>query len=440
MASTPVVALESDRAIYRKIAWRIIPFLLLCYMLATIDRFNIGFAKLQFLQDLGLNDAVYGLAAGIFSVGYVLFEVPSNLYLDKTGVRRTLLRIMVLWGAVTCLLMFAQNATHLYVLRFLLGAAEAGFFPGILLYLTYWFPDRLRGRMTSLFVVAVPVGGIIAGPLSGWIMEQLHGVGGYRGWQWLFVTEGAPAILCGIAAYFYLSDGPASANWLSDEEKNFVLSELESERAARTTKSGSFREALRDPKVYVLAFIYFAYFCSLNTLLLWSPSILKSMPGQTVSSVGWTSGAISLVSTVGMLLVGYSSDRHMERRWHIALCGFAASASFLLLPLAAHHLMGTIVLLAIASVGIFSVLGLFWTIPTSYLGRAAAAGGLALITSIGSFGGAISPALIGQIKVMTGSLYIGLGVIAVVLAVSMFSLLVCVPGATPIRSASQRAR
>jgi MFS family permease len=196
MSSTPVVAVAAEHAVYRKIAWRLIPFLLLCYMLATIDRFNIGFAKLQFLHDLKLDDAVYGIAAGIFSVGYVAFEVPSNLLLERVGVRRTLLRIMVLWGMVTCLLMFAQSAMHLYILRFLLGVAEAGFFPGILLYLTYWFPDRLRGRMTSLFVMAVPVGGIISGPLSGWVMSRFQAVGGFHGWQWLFLTEGAPAILC----------------------------------------------------------------------------------------------------------------------------------------------------------------------------------------------------------------------------------------------------
>lgn len=433
MATHPAHEPITDDSVYRKIAWRILPFLLLCYMLATIDRFNIGFAKLQFLQDLHLDDAVYGLAAGIFSVGYVAFEIPSNLYLDRTGVRRTLLRIMVLWGAVTCLLMFAQNATHLYMLRFLLGAAEAGFFPGILLYLTYWFPDRLRGRMTSLFVVAVPVGGIIAGPLSGWIMARMHDVAGYRGWQWLFLTEGAPAIVCGIIAFFYLSDGPSSARWLTSAEKHFVSSELEIERAARTSKGASFKDALRDPKVYLLAFIYFAYFCSLNTLLLWSPSILKSLPGQTVTSVGWISGVISLVSTAGMLAVGYNSDRVMERRWHIALCGLVAATCFLLLPMASGSLIANVVLLAIASIGIFSVLGLFWTIPSSYLSRDATAGGLALITSIGSFGGAVSPTLIGKIKVMTGSLYIGLAVIAVVLAISMIALLVCVPATSRIQ-------
>jgi len=430
MSSTPVIVVPAEHAVYKKIAWRLLPFLLLCYMLATIDRFNIGFAKLQFLHDLKLDDAVYGMAAGVFSIGYVAFEVPSNLLLERVGVRRTLLRIMVLWGMVTCLLMFAQTALHLYILRFLLGVAEAGFFPGILLYLTYWFPDRLRGRMTSLFVMAVPVGGIVAGPLSGWVMEQLQGVGGFRGWQWLFLTEGAPAILCGIVAYFYLSDSVESVCWLSDEEKNRVLMDLAIDRQSRPTQGGTFRDALRDPKVYVLAFIYFAYFCSLNTILLWGPTVLKAVAGQTVSSIGWISGAISLVSTIGMVVIGYSSDKYLERRWHVALCGFVAAGCFLLLPLAVGSLVLTVALLALASVGIFSVLSLFWTIPSAYLSRSAAAGGLALISSIGSFGGAVSPAMIGAVKMRTGSLYFGLDVIAILLVIGMLALLVCIPAGT----------
>lgn len=427
IAAPAAVGAFEEHPVYRKIAWRLMPFLLLCYMLATIDRFNIGFAKLQFLHDLGLNDAVYGIAAGIFSIGYVAFEVPSNLWLERIGVRRTLLRIMVLWGLVTCLLMLAESATHLYILRFLLGVAEAGFFPGILFYLTFWFPDRLRGRMTSLFVMAVPVGGIISGPLSGWIMEELQGVGGYHGWQWLFLTEGLPAIVCGVVAFFYLADNAASASWLSEDEKRHVNADLVADRANRSAPKGTFRDALRDPRVYLLAFIYFAYFCSLNTILLWGPTVLKAVAGQTVGSIGWVSGAISLVATIGMVIVGYSSDRYLERRWHVALCGFAAAACFALLPLAVENIAATIGLLTVASIGIFSVLSLFWTIPSAYLTQSAAAGGIALISAIGSFGGAISPAMIGAIKVHTGSLYIGLDVIAGLLAVGMVTLLIAIP-------------
>jgi D-galactonate transporter len=421
---------ENADPIYRKIAWRLLPFLFICYMIAIIDRFNIGFAKLQFLQDLKLNDAIYGLAAGIFSIGYVAFEVPSNLLLERVGVRKTLLRIMVLWGIVTSLLSFANSAYHLYILRFLLGVAEAGFFPGILLYLTYWFPDRLRGRMTSLFVMAVPVGGIVAGPLSGWLMDRFHDVAGLRGWQWLFLIEGLPSVVLGIVAFFYLPDRPAQAAWLAEAEKSMVGRDLEADRAAGHARSPRrFGEALRNPRVYAMALIYFAYFCSLNTILLWTPTLLKTVGVATVTAIGWLSGMISLISTAGMVLVGYSSDRAMERRWHVALSGLLAAGCFFLLPAAAHSVALTVALLTLASVGIFSVLSLFWTIPSAYLEGSAAAGGIALISSIGSFGGAVSPFFVGWIKVETGSMYVALSAIALLLAIGMILLLACVPAA-----------
>ena len=261
---------------YRKIAWRLIPFLLACYATAIIDRFNIGFAKLQFLQDLKLDDTAFGLAAGAFSVGYVAVEVPSNLLLVRIGIRKTLLRIMVLWGGVTVLLSLAQNQYHLFSLRFLLGVAEGGFFPGILFYLTLWFPDRIRGRMTSLFVMAVPLGGIIAGPLSGLIMDGMQGLNGLHGWQWLFIIEGLPPVVLGVVAYCYLSDEPKHAPWLTSGEKRRVEADLAQDRLATTKAStGKFSEALREPRVYVLAFVYLSFFCSLNTILLWTPTILK---------------------------------------------------------------------------------------------------------------------------------------------------------------------
>jgi len=417
--------------LYRKVAWRLIPFLLACYTVAIIDRFNIGFAKLQFLQDLKMNDAIFGLAAGIFSIGYVALEVPSNLLLDRIGARKTLLRIMVLWGLVTVLLMFVHNQYHLYILRFLLGAAEGGFFPGILFYLTLWFPDRTRGRMTSLFVIAVPLGGVIAGPISGLILDGMQGVGGLRGWQWLFLAEGLPAVLLGFTAYFYLPDRPAGAGWLSSEEKRTIEQDLAADRAAALKTPKSFSAALQDPEVYLLSFIYFAFFCSLNTILLWAPSLLKRVGVVTATDIGYLSGIISIVSAVGMVAIGYSSDRLMERRWHVALCGFVASGCFLLLPLAAGSVAVTVMLLAVASIAIFSILSLFWTIPSGYLEGSAAAGGIALISAIGSFGGAVCPAFVGWVTVRTGSLYTALSAVALLGAVGMVTLILSVPSSRP---------
>ncbi|MGA7805525.1 MFS transporter [Bradyrhizobium sp.] len=413
---------------YGRIAWRLIPFLLACYAVAIVDRFNIGFAKLQLLQDLKLDDAVFGLAAGVFSVGYVALEVPSNLLLARIGIRKTLLRIMMLWGVVTVLLALVQNQYQLYALRFLLGAAEGGFFPGILFYLTLWFPDRIRGRMTSLFVMAVPLGGVIAGPLSGLIMDGMRGAHGLSGWQWLFIIEGLPSVLLGGVAYCYLPDGPRSASWLGADEKLRVEHDLaEDRRAARATRS--FAAALREPKVYLLAFIYFAFFCSLNTILLWTPTLLRRVGVATAIDIGWLSGAISVVSALGMVAIGYSSDRRMERQWHVALCGLAAAACFLALQLARNNVALTVLLLAMASIGIFAILSLFWTIPNATLEGDAAAGGIALISAIGSFGGAVCPAFIGWMSVATGNIYQPLDAVGALLAIGMVTLLIGVPKA-----------
>ncbi|MGN8546543.1 MFS transporter [Bradyrhizobium sp. 13971] len=413
--------------LYGRIAWRLIPFLLACYTVAIIDRFNIGFAKLQFLHDLQIDDAVFGLAAGIFSVGYVALEVPSNLLLVKVGVRKTLLRIMVLWGVVTMLLALVQNQYHLYLLRFLLGAAEGGFFPGILYYLTLWFPDRVRGRMTSLFVMAVPLGGVIAGPLSGLIMDHMQGVHGLHGWQWLFILEGGPAVLLGIVAYLYLADGPQVASWLSVDERRQVASDLARDRAAVPGTTRSFAAALREPRVYLLSFIYFAFFCSLNTILLWTPTLLKRVGVATTTEIGWLSGAISVASAIGMVAIGYSSDRTRERRWHVVCCGLVAAACFIALQAAQGSILLTVTLLAVASIGIFAILSLFWTIPNAMLEGSAAAGGIALISAIGSFGGAVCPALIGWMNVATGSIYAPLALVGTVLGIGMLTLIVCVP-------------
>jgi len=439
MSGRSAMAVAGDNLIYKKIGWRLVPFLLVCYMMAAIDRFNIGFAKLQFLHDLGLNNAVYGVAAGFFYVGYISCEVPSNLWLARIGVRKTLLRIMLLWGAVTSLMMLAHSAYAFYILRFLLGVAEAGFFPGILFYLTIWFPDRLRGRVTSLFVMAAPISGIVGGPLAGWIMQSFQGVYGLRGWQWLFFFEGIPAILLGVIAYFYLCDQPASASWLSAEEKRLVVEDINADRLRRPAKADkSFRGVLRDPKVYLMAIIYFAYFCSLNTYDLWSPSVMRAVGVQKVITIGWYSGITHLIGTAGMVAVGYSSDRHMERRWHVALCGLSAAVCFMLLPLGSHSIGVTVLLLSIAAIGIYGVLGLFWTIPSAYLEQgSAAAGGIALITSIGSLGGAVSPPLVGWIAVRTGSLYLGLSVIASFMIIGMVLLLLGISRRVPSQNSRE---
>lgn len=432
--------LSPDDALFRKITRRIVPFLFVCYVINFIDRVNIGFAKLQFLQDLKLNDAVYGMAAGIFFVSYMAFEVPSNLMLAKIGVRKTLMRIMFLWGLFTVLLMFTKNATMLYVLRFLLGAAEAGFFPGIILYLTYWFPDARRGRVTSLFVIAIPLAGVIGGPLSGGIMSHFDTVMGLRGWQWLFLIEGVPAMALGIMALFFLDDRPKDAKWLTPAEQARVMAELAADSAngAKEGAHGSMRDALRNPRIYLLAFIYFTIFMGLNAVSFWIPSIIRQVGVQNIGTIGLISGGISVCTAIGTLVAGYSSDRHGERRWHVAGSGFAVAAAFLMLPLASGSVPLTVCCLAVASVGLYANLATFWTIPPAYLRGGSAAGGIAMITALGAIGGVLSPNIVGTLKEVTGSLYSGLAVIASVLIVGMITLLCALP--SPRSEADRAAR
>ncbi len=281
--------------LYRKITFRIIPFVFVCYLVAMIDRLNVGFAKLQFMADLHLSETQFGIAASLLYVGYILFEVPSNLMMQKSGLGVTLMRIMLLWSAATVMLAFAASTLHFYVLRFLIGLAEAGFLPGVLLYLTYWFPERMRGRMTSLFVTALPVSGIIGGPLAGWIMTATDGAFGLKGWQFLFLIEGVPGIVLGIVAYFYVARDPAHASWLTDAERATVAREIDAGRVKIGNEPRSFAAALADKRVWGLAVTYFIFFLAENALLVWIPTLLRSVGGGSLIQIGWISGAISLV-------------------------------------------------------------------------------------------------------------------------------------------------
>lgn len=419
-------SLPADDAVYRKTVRRIVPFLCICYVVNVIDRVNIGFAKLQFLQDLRLDDAVFGIAAGMFFIGYIIFELPSNLLAARIGVRKTLLRIMVLWGALTVLLMFVRSAHALYAVRFLLGAAEAGFFPTVILYLTHWFPNRQRGRIMSLFMLAVPLSGVVGGPLSGLVMSKLNGALGLAGWQWLFLTEGVPAIMLGVAAYFILDDRPADARWLTQAEKAQIETSLAVDReqnAGGSHVSTRLAEVFTNSRIYLMAAIYFCIFMGLNAVAFWIPTLLRQVGVHALNHIGWLSGAISLCTAIGIVLIGRHSDRKMERRWHVAGSGFVVALCFLLLPFAARSIPATFALLVIASVGIYAALSLFWTIPTLYLQKGAMAGGVATITGIGAIGGAVSPSLVGMLKAYTGSVYAGLGVVGLLIAVGMMVLL-----------------
>jgi ACS family phthalate transporter-like MFS transporter len=419
---------DINARLYRKLFWRLIPFVIVLYLICYVDRVNIGFAKLQFLADLGLNDAHYGFATGLFFVTYCLFDIPSNLMLDRIGVRKTLLRIMVLWGTLTAMQMFIRTAGQLYVLRLLFGAAEAGFLPGVMLYLTYWFPNHYRARVTSLFLVGVPLAGIVGGPLSGMIMESMDGFHGLRGWQWLFLLEGLPAIAMGVVTYFYLDDAPAKANWLSEEEKRMLQGDLDADRLQNPKGlQHSFAAVLQDPMIYAMALINFCINCGVNAVNFWTPSLLKASGMTSIGNIGWMTGLISAVSALAMVAVGSSSDRMMERRWHFAGCGILGAIGFLALPLSSDNVAVTALLLTFAGVGSISTVALYWTIPTSYLKGKGAAGGIAAVSMVGAIGSGVSPSIIGWFKVQTGNLYVGLAVVAIIGLVGVVLVLTTLP-------------
>lgn len=414
---------------YRRIALRVLPFLFVCYVINFIDRVNIGFAKLQFLQDLGLNEAVFGAATGIFFISYAAFEVPSNLLLARIGARRTLMRIMVLWGACTIAQMFVTGSLSLYAVRFLLGAAEAGFFPGLILYLSYWFPDEVRARVNSILLLAVPVAGITGGPLSGWIMEHMHGVMALRGWQWLFLIEGVPAIVLGLLAPRMLSDRPEEARWLADADRIALTRRLDAGRAAAVVGHGraSVPEILRNPRILGLAAIYFCIYVGMGAVTFWAPTILKTSGVTSMMNIGWLSGLISVVTMIGNVAIAWSSDRHGERRLHVLACMVVTAGSLLLLRFAVGHVWLTVTLLAIAQLCAFTLPIVFWTIPASQLTGRAAAAGIAVISMLGSLGGAFSSWVVGILFVRTGTPYAGLALVAALLLVGAVLLMSLIP-------------
>ncbi len=390
--------------VYSKVGWRIMPLLLICYIIAYLDRINIGYAQLQMKQTLTFSDAVYGLGAGIFFVGYFLFEVPSNLMLEKIGARKTLLRIMFCWGIVAAAMMFVQTPTQFYVLRFLLGVFEAGFFPGIILYLTFWYPPARRGQMIAIFRAATTVCAVIAGPLSGGIMKYLDGANGWHGWQWLFLVQGLPASVLGIVAYLYLQDKPEDAKWLSTTEKTVLRDHLEHDHGlVEGAGHGSFWQLLRDPKVYLMSLVYFLLLGATYTMVFWAPTLIKSWGISDLLMIGIYAAIPNIFGVIGMILIGRSSDRHKERRWHFAACVLIAAVGLGITTVTQGNFIASLAGLSFAVIGIASATPLFFTVTTEYLSKAAAAGGIALISSLGNLGAAASPAVTGAITASTGS-------------------------------------
>ncbi len=409
-----------EAAAYRKVTRRLIPFLFICYICAMLDRVNVGFAKLQMSADLGFSETVYGIGAGIFFIGYFFFEVPSNLLLQKFGARIWIARIMLMWGVISMATSLVQSAHWFYAARFVLGLAEAGFFPGVIFYLTYWYTQKHRARMVAGFMTAIAVAGVIGGPLSGWIMQAFAGKQGLAGWQWLFILEGLPSLVVGIFVLFFLDNGPSDARWLSPEEKEILLKRLEEEQRQKETREHgrTLGDAFRSGKVWVLSAVYFGAVMGLYGMSFWLPQIVKDMGVQSTAMIGLITAIPWAIAAVAMILAGRHSDKTQERRWHIALAALAGAIGFVLSALLGGSAVASLAALTLAITGVMCLLSTFWALPTALLSGTGAAAGIALINSVGNLAGHVSPSVVGWIKDVTGQMTWGMYVLAASMAMS----------------------
>ena len=415
------VSQEFEKATFHKVAFRLIPFLFLCYIVAFLDRVNVGFAKLQMAPDLAFSDVVYGFGAGIFFIGYFLFEVPSNVILERVGARMWIARIMVTWGIISSAFMFtgdihwggiatAFGATDaefsFYFLRFWLGVAEAGFFPGIILYLTYWFPGARRAKMVALFMTAIGVSNVIGSPVSGAIMQYMDGAFGWRGWQWLFLLEGIPSVIIGFLVLVVLPNGPKAAKWLTPEERDLVVKRIEEDNADKKHLAGghNFAAAFKDGRVWALCAVYFCGAVSFYAVSFWMPTIVQELgiDKQDYLKVGLLTMIPWGASIISMIYWGAHSDRTRERRWHSASGFLVTMVGLLLLALMPHWPIMSMFALTLVTIGWGAYVVTFWSLPTAFLTGTAAAAGIALINSVGNLGGYFGPDMIGRIRTATG--------------------------------------
>ncbi|WP_256737650.1 MFS transporter [Pseudomonas sp. dw_358] len=413
---------------YRKIIWKLIPFLCLCYLAAYLDRINVGFAKLQMLDTLHMSDTAYGLGAGLFFVGYILFEVPSNLVLEKVGARLWIARILISWGLLSGLTLFVTSTWQFYTLRFLLGAAEAGFLPGVLFYLSQWFPSYRRSRIIALFMIGLPLSSLLGSPLSGWIMGNFNGVGGMASWQWLFLLESLPTIILGVLCFKMLPNSIAQAQWLSQEEK-LELSRALDQDELENHGGHSFRDGFFNLKVWMLGGIDFSILLSAYAMGFWLPTFIKTAGVANPADIGLLVAIPSLAGLVGMLAIGASSDKHRERRWHIIVPFIIGAASMFLSTFFTHNVAATVALFSLASLTIIGAVPVFFSLPATFLKGTAAATGFALACSVANIAGLVSNSLMGVVMDHFHSPQIAMWIFAACLLLSSL-LVVALPAKT----------
>jgi D-galactonate transporter len=406
---------QSGAALYGKIAKRIIPVLMVSYLLAYLDRVNVGFAKLQMLNDLKFSEAAYGLGAGIFFIGYLLFEVPSNILMMKIGARKTICRIMILWGLISMGMAFVHTPMQFYVMRFLLGVAEAGFYPGIILYLTFWFPSHTRAKMTALFYTAVPLSGMLGAPLSGWIMESMNQFHGVSGWQWVFLIEGLPSVLLGLAIPKLLHDSPEQAPWLTHAEKSRVRADLQIEADRKLRHTGgdsSILAGLRNVRVWHLTLICLCQAVANYGISFWLPTLIKDLGFTSQLHIGLIAAVPFTAAAITLNLFARSSDRRLERRWHTAIPFTMCAMGLVLSVVFRGNVALSLICLTVAAAGAYSVSAMFWSLPSLFLAGMGMAAAIGLINSLGGLGGFLSPFGMGLIREATGSTAIGVYLVA----------------------------
>jgi MFS family permease len=405
---------EIAEGTHRTVTWRLMPLLLVCYLFAHLDRINIGFAKVKMSQDLQLSDTVYGLGAGLFFIAYALFGVPSNLMLERIGPRRWIASLMMVWGALSTSMLLIESSSAFYLLRFALGAAEAGFFPGILVYLNRWYPAARRAQVTALFAIAVPLAGVIGGPLSGAILAFMHDIAGLRGWQWMFLLEGAPVMLLGLLVLAVLPERFEQVRWLDDSQKTALRAQFDGEEQRKTVVSlgGLFAS----PAIWLLVAVYCAVMLAVNTLAFWMPSLIHGAGIGSDASVGLLSALPYLAGCVFMLACGRSSDRRRERRWHLCVPLLMAASGIAIAAIAPLQPWPVLAGLVLAGMGASAALPMFWQLPPAFLNARTQAAGIALISSLGSVASFAAPYFIGWVRDTTHSASLALYTLAVFIA------------------------
>jgi ACS family tartrate transporter-like MFS transporter len=427
-----------ESAVISRLMWRLMPFLFLLYIVAYLDRINISFAVLQMRGQLGLSERAIGRAGGMFFVGYFLFQLPSNLVLERVGVRRWISVLMVAWGVISCLMIFVRGPVSFYIMRFLLGAAEAGFFPGIILYMKHWFPSHARARAVSWFMTANPLAGVVGSPVSGTLMG-FHGKG-LSGWQWMFLIEGLPAIFLGAAVFWVLLDTPQEARWLNADQRAWLLERLASERQTDTTQaSRSFWTVLIAPRIWLLSLVYFGVSTTMYGVTLWLPSVIRALSGLSYLWTGVVATLPFLLTVIVMVLVGMRSDRTGERRWHTAIPAFSAAAALIVAGYG-HSTVLVIAGIGLGLAGAEAMVGPFWAMATSQMAGLSAAAGIAVINSLANLGGYFGPDIVGFFRSSNGGFRGGLLAIAATVAISgAVALIVGARSEAPFRSAKDNA-